>query len=71
MCGRYTLRTLVEILAKEFGTTGPPPEVQARYKVAPTQEVVAVLSEDAQRHLEMLRWGLIPSWVDDPAIDSA
>jgi putative SOS response-associated peptidase YedK len=71
MCGRYTLRTPVETLAKEFGTPGPPPEVQARYKVAPTQEVVAVLSEDAQRHLEMLRWGLIPSWVDDPAIDFA
>jgi putative SOS response-associated peptidase YedK len=61
MYGRYTLRTPVEILAKEFEITGPLPEVQARYYVAPTQEVTAVLSEDAQRHLEMLRWGLIPS----------
>ena len=55
MCGRYTLRTPVGTLAKEFGIIGPLPEVQARYNVAPTQEVVAVLSEDAQRHLEMLR----------------
>jgi putative SOS response-associated peptidase YedK len=70
MCGRYTLRTPVETLAKEFGIIGPLPEVQARYNVAPTQEVVAVLSEDALRHLEMLRWGLIPSWADDPAIGS-
>ncbi len=60
MCGRYTLRTPVETLAKEFGITGPPPEVQARSNVAPTREVAAKLSEDAQRHLEMLRWGLSP-----------
>jgi len=31
MCGRYTLRTPVETLAKEFGITGPLPEVQERY----------------------------------------
>ncbi len=68
MCGRYTLRTPVETLAEEFGITGPLPEVQPRYNVAPTQEVVAVLTEDDERHLEMLRWGLIPSWADDPAI---
>jgi putative SOS response-associated peptidase YedK len=61
MCGRYTLRMPVETLAKEFGITGPLPEVQARSNVAPTREVAAELSEDAQRHLEMLRWGLIPS----------
>ena len=70
MCGRYTLRMPVETLAKEFGITGPLPEVQARSNVAPTREVAAELSEDAQRHLEMLRWGLIPSWADDPAIGS-
>jgi putative SOS response-associated peptidase YedK len=69
MCGRYTLRSPVETLAEEFGITGPLPEVQPRYNVAPTQEVAAVLTEeDDERHLEMLRWGLIPSWADDPAI---
>jgi putative SOS response-associated peptidase YedK len=69
MCGRYTLRTPVETLAEEFGITGPLPEVPMRFNVAPTQEVAAVLiEEDEQRKLEMLRWGLIPSWADDPAI---
>ena len=47
MCGRYTLRTPVETLVKEFGITGPLPEVQARYNVALIQEVAVVLSEDA------------------------
>ena len=68
MCGRYTLKTPVETLAEEFGITGPLPEVPTRFNVAPTQEVAAVLEEDEQRKLEMLRWGLIPSWADDPAI---
>jgi putative SOS response-associated peptidase YedK len=68
VCGRYTLRTPVETLAEEFGITGPLPEVPTRFNVAPTQEVAAVLEEGEQRKLEMLRWGLIPSWADDPAI---
>ena len=68
MCGRYTLTTLVGKLAEEFEITGPLPEVPLRYNVAPTQEVAAVLTEDDERHLEMLRWGLIPSWADDPGI---
>jgi putative SOS response-associated peptidase YedK len=68
VCGRHTLRTPVETLAEEFGITGPLPEVPTRFNVAPTQEVAAVLEEDEQRKLEMLRWGLIPSWADDPAI---
>jgi putative SOS response-associated peptidase YedK len=68
VCGRYTLRTPVETLAEEFGITGPLPEVPTRFNVAPTQEVAAVLEEDEKRKLKMLRWGLIPSWADDPAI---
>lgn len=64
------MRTPVGTLAEEFGVTGPLPEVPPRYNVAPTQEVAAVLGEDDERHLEMLRWGLIPSWADDSGIGS-
>ena len=70
MCGRYTLTVPVEILAEEFGVTGPLPEVPPSYNIAPTQEVAAVLADDGERRLEMLRWGLIPSWADDPGIGS-
>ena len=68
MCGRYTLRTPVETLAEEFGISDPLPEIPTRYNIAPTQEVAVVLEEDEERKLEMLRWGLIPSWADDPAV---
>src|SRR3712207_9583344 len=70
MCGRYTLRTPVEKLAEEFGFDASSVEVQANYNVAPTQEVAAVLSEGGERRLELLRWGVIPSWADDPGIGS-
>ena len=70
MCGRYTLAAPVETLAEEFGVAGPLPEVPPSYNVAPTQEVAAVLVDGGERHLEMLRWGLIPSWADDPQIGS-
>ncbi len=42
-----------------------------RYNVAPTQEVVAVLSDgDSPGHnrAEMMRWGLIPFWAKDSKI---
>jgi putative SOS response-associated peptidase YedK len=70
MCGRYTLTVPVETLAEEFGVLGPLPDFPPSYNVAPTQEVAAVLADDGERHLEMLRWGLIPSWADDPGIGS-
>ena len=70
MCGRYTLRTPVEKLAEEFGFDASTVEVSPNYNVAPTQEVAAVLSEGGERRLELLRWGLIPSWADDPGIGS-
>jgi putative SOS response-associated peptidase YedK len=70
MCGRYTLKTPVEELAEEFGFEASSVELPPNYNVAPTQEVAAVLEEDGKRRLELLRWGLIPSWADDPSIGS-
>jgi putative SOS response-associated peptidase YedK len=70
MCGRYTLATSVERLAEEFGFEGSTVELPSSYNVAPTQGVAAVLEEGGQRRLEVLRWGLIPPWADDPGIGS-
>jgi putative SOS response-associated peptidase YedK len=70
MCGRYTLRVPVEKLGEEFSLEENGMELQPRYNIAPTQEVAAVLETGGRRHLELLRWGLIPAWADDPAIGS-
>ena len=70
MCGRYTLATPVNRLAEAFGFDASAPDLPPNYNVAPTQTVAAVLRNDGARRLEMLRWGLVPSWADDPGIGS-
>lgn len=66
MCGRYTLKIPVEELAQRFGITGRLPEVAPSYNIAPTQEVLAVGGGVEERWLELLRWGLVPSWAKEP-----
>jgi putative SOS response-associated peptidase YedK len=70
MCGRYTLTTPAERLAEQFGFDGSSVELPPNYNVAPTQGVAVVIEEGGQRRLEVLRWGLIPPWADDPQIGS-
>src|SRR5437667_10225794 len=68
MCGRYTLTTNISTVASLFGVS-PTIEASPRYNVAPTQEVVSILS-NGSAHLDWLQWGLIPSWAKDPSIGS-
>ncbi len=67
MCGRYALATPTDTLAAHFAA--PPPAVfQARYNIAPTQPVLALISGDQGNEFTHFRWGLIPSWAKDPSI---
>jgi putative SOS response-associated peptidase YedK len=68
MCGRYTLRTPIDVLAEGFEIQEYPSSITPNYNVAPTQEVAAVVEENEMRKLEMFHWGLIPSWAKDPSI---
>ncbi len=68
MCGRYTLATSVDELARQFEIGEYPASIPPSYNVAPTQNIAAVVAEGEARKLEMLRWGLVPSWADDPEI---
>ena len=71
MCGRYTLVVNTETLAEKFGVDGPLPDLPPSYNVAPGREVATIVSggdDNGGRRLEMMRWGLIPSWADDPGI---
>jgi putative SOS response-associated peptidase YedK len=69
MCGRFTLKADIETIAKVFHVKPAlaVAEITPRYNIAPTQEVVSILSNGAS-HLEPLRWGLFPSWAKDEAI---
>ena len=71
MCGRYTFKTRGQTVADLFGLLEEP-DLEPRYNVAPTQQIPVVLedSSDDGRTLEMMHWGLIPSWANDPSIGS-
>lgn len=64
------MTTSAEELVPAFGLEQLP-LLAPRYNIAPTQEVAAVLAvlkQGGQRQLQMLRWGLIPSWARDHRI---
>ena len=66
MCGRYTL-TSPDKIAERFAVQADIQLLLARYNVAPTQQVPAILDEDPTS-LTVLRWGLIPPWAKDEKI---
>jgi putative SOS response-associated peptidase YedK len=64
VCGRFTLHTPRDILARRFQVDlDNLAELAPRYNVAPTQPVPAVrIGFDGGRRAEPMRWGLIPHW---------
>jgi len=69
MCGRYELHTHPAAIQLAMGLPFPP-EVSARYNIAPTQQVPIVRLRDGKRELSQVRWGLVPFWAKDVAIGS-
>ena len=69
MCGRFTVRSNPNVIAKEFGLSGIL-DLIPHYNIAPTQLVAAVRSLDGTRELARLRWGLIPPWATELSIGS-
>jgi putative SOS response-associated peptidase YedK len=70
VCGRFTLTTSAEALAEQFELVEVPAELAPRYNVAPAQEVAAVrvLVQGQGRRVQLLHWGLVPSWAKDTKI---
>lgn len=68
MCGRFSLIADAEQLLRYYDLVNPERFAGARFNIAPTQEVAAVIAVDGEHHLEYFRWGLIPSWARDRKI---
>ena len=70
MCGRFVALSdpdgLVRFLVVDERRTDA--DLAPNYNVAPTQEVYAAAHHDERRFLVTFRWGLVPSWADDPKI---
>ena len=67
MCGRFTL-TLDPGELQALLDLGPFVHiVQPRYNIAPSQPI-PIVKDANKREVELYRWGLVPSWADDPNI---
>jgi putative SOS response-associated peptidase YedK len=58
MCGRFTLTTPEQLIAEAFGLEEVP-QLSARYNIAPSQPVAAIVQPASGRRLAVFRWGLI------------
>jgi putative SOS response-associated peptidase YedK len=69
MCGRYTLASPDPAALRARFPIGESVEIRRRFNVCPGDEVLAVTTgrEGAPRG-ELLRWGLVPHWAEDPRI---
>lgn len=69
MCGRFTLRTPLNVLIEQFELSETTP-LLPRFNIAPTQPIAVVRQSGGKetRQLCLLRWGLIPAWAKEPSI---
>jgi putative SOS response-associated peptidase YedK len=64
MCGRVIQTSTPEAIRRLFDAIAPVPNAPPRYNGAPSQELMVLRRnpEKGERTLQLLRWGLIPSW---------
>ncbi len=66
MCSRYSLTSPPEAVRRIFDCGGEA-DFPPRYNIAPTDPVLIVRHDLRHaRELHLVRWGLIPAWVQDP-----
>jgi len=67
MCGRFTITLEPAFFQQELKVGKMPSEWRPRYNVAPGQDIPVVIDSE-NRGVQMLKWGLIPSWAKDNSI---
>ena len=68
MCGRYTLLADEMKVRQAFEIEHVIEDYQPNYNIAPGQNVLAIIHDGKKRRAGYLRWGLVPSWANDPKI---
>ncbi|TFB13912.1 SOS response-associated peptidase [Filobacillus milosensis] len=69
MCGRFTFVADPEQVMEAYQLEEPF-DFPTRYNIAPTQEVLTIVSDGTSNRAGTMKWGLVPSWSKDPSIGS-
>lgn len=67
MCGRYASFTPPDAIRRLVGAINVAPNFEPSWNLAPSQSglVVRRHPETGERHLDALKWGLVPQWAKD------
>ena len=69
MCGRSSLHDAPVSVLGKFHLPPMLPGFAPRYNIAPSQDQWAILLDDERKPAaRRLKWGLVPSWADDPGV---
>ena len=67
MCGRLALTLPPESVAHLFDAVfAAPDNLEPRYNVCPTTQVLTAVSTEDGRVMQKMRWGLLPHWYKTP-----
>ena len=67
MCGSYVFATNPQQMTKRFSLAAVPPDLPARYNVAPQMHMPVIVANSPYQ-LDFMRWGLVPSWAKDESV---
>src|SRR5215213_1721683 len=72
MCGRYFQQRGPAAVTAYFEAVNATPNLEPNWNRAPTQDglVLRRHPETGARHLDALRWGLVPRWAKDASVGS-
>src|SRR6266536_3327671 len=68
MCGRFTASFDYRQIKVRWNLRGDFPLFGPRYNIAPSQDVPVIVRNEDRHQLKTMRWGLLPSWAQDPSI---
>ena len=69
MCGRYDyFPGEFSNLRIRFNLDKDLPEFRPSYNIAPGQHVPVIVRDEGRNKVKLMRWGLVPSWAEDPSI---
>ena len=68
MCGRYASVLPPKLIARMFGTVNAVPNAAPTWNIAPSQSAMVIRRhpKTGDRHLDLLRWGLVPHFTKRP-----
>ncbi len=65
MCGRFVLFSDLKHIQLAFDLADIKAKIEPSYNIAPTHQVATIVQRADEKSLELMRWGLIPSWAKD------